>query len=269
MASVLAVGDALAGLIVAGVALVLAVADLTRFPLLRRLTVARATQTVVSPPVSRPGERPVTLIVTAAVDRPRDGLQRRLGTPLIALTLLSLALVTGCAAGRLAGAGSWIGIVQLVPTIVLLIALAGFLDQGLAEPAGDDRAPEAAVDLAQLLDADPPRNLEVAVVLAGGGAALGAGLRRWLDGRRARGLRPQDVAILHLEAWPAAGGDLLWWRRDGVVLAAALHPQLRDGGDGRIRRAPRTRRARALRPRRDGRRRGPLGRLAGDRGRRR
>ncbi len=227
VASVLAVGDALAGLIVAGVALVLAVADVTRFPLLRRLTVARATQTVVSPPVAGPGDRAVTLIVTAAVDRPRQGLQRRLGAPLIALSLVSLALVAGCAAGRLAGAGSWIGFVQLVPTIALLIALAGFLDQGLADPAVDDRAPETAVELVRVLDADPPRNLEVAVVLAGAGSALGAGLRRWLDGRRAREMRPQDVAILHLEAWPAAGGDILWWRRDGIVLAAALHPQLR------------------------------------------
>ncbi|HEY5144051.1 MAG TPA: hypothetical protein VII98_11165 [Solirubrobacteraceae bacterium] len=227
VASVLAVGDAAAGLLVAAAALVLAVADVTRHPLLRRLTVARATQTVVSPPIARPGERPVTLIVTAAVDRPRQGLQRRLGAPLIALSFLSLALVAGCAAGRLAGAGRWIGVVQLVPTVVLLVALTGFLDQGLADPAADDRAPEAAVDLARALDADPPRNLEVAVVLAGAGAALGAGLRRWLDSRRARGLRAQDVAILHLEAWPAAGEDILWWRRDGIVLAAALHPQLR------------------------------------------
>ena len=227
VASVLAVGDALAGLILAGVALVLAVADVTRFPLLRRLTVARATQTVVSPPVVRPGERAVTLIVTAAVDRPRQGLQRRLGTPLIALSFVSLALVAGCAAGRLVGAGDWIGVVQLVPTIILLVALAGFLDQGLADPADDDRAPEAAVELARLLDDDPPDNLDVAVVLAGAGAALGAGLRRWLDGRRARGMRAQDVAILHLEAWPATGEDVLWWRRDGIVLAAALHPQLR------------------------------------------
>ncbi len=228
VASVVAVGDALAGLIVAGAALVLAAADLTRLPLLRRLTIARASQTVVSPPVPRPGERAVTLIVTAAVDRPRQGWQRRAGLPLIALALVSLALVTGCAAARLAGAGSWIGVVQLVPTIVLLVALAGFLDEGLADPARDDRAPEAAVELARLLDADPPRNLDVAVVLAGAGAALGAGLRRWLDGRRARGMNPLDVAILHLEAWPAAGEDVLWWRRDGIVLAAALHPQLRE-----------------------------------------
>ena len=227
VASVLAVGSALAGVIVAGVALVLAIGDLTRMPLLRRLTPARASQNVVSPPPPRPGARPVTLIVTAPVDRPRQGLERRLGLPLLALSIASLALVAGCAGVRLAGVGDgWIGAVQLVPTIVLLVAVAGFLDQGVAAPVGDDRAPQAAVELVHRLDAAPPRNLDVAVVLAGAGSAHAAGLRRWLDGRRRRGRRPQDVALLDLESWPPAGEGVVWWRRNGLVLAAALHPQL-------------------------------------------
>jgi hypothetical protein len=225
--SVLSVGSALTGLIIGGAALALAVADLTRVAPLRRLTIARATQNVVSPPLPHAGDPPVTLIVTAALDRPRAGLQRRLRVPLLAPSLASLALVAACAGARLAGAdGTALGVVQLVPTVALLVALAGFLDQGLAEPADDDRAPLAALELVRLLDADPPRNLDVAVVLAGAGATLAAGLRRWLTGRRARGMDPHDVALLHLEAWAPAGERIVWWRRDGVVLSAALHPQL-------------------------------------------
>ncbi len=231
VASVVSVDTPLAGLIVAAAALLLAIADVTRVPLLRRLTIARATQDVVSPPPRRDGERAVTLVITAPLDRLRRGLPYRLHVPLIALSLASLAVVAACAGARLADVdATWLSAVQLVPTIVLLVALVAFLDQGFAEPFPDDRATEAALALVRQLDADPPRHLDVAVVLAGAGSSHGAGLRAWLAGRRARGMRPSDVAIVDLQ--PHAGSEQVWWERDGVVFATGLHPQLRSAARG-------------------------------------
>ena len=100
LASVISVDAPLAGLIVAAVAFLLAVADVTRLPLLRRLTIARATQNVVSAPPGRDAQRPVTLVITAPLDRPRRGLAYRLRVPMIGLSLASLLVVAGCAGAR-------------------------------------------------------------------------------------------------------------------------------------------------------------------------
>ena len=225
VASVLSVGNPLPGLVVAARAAVLAAAELTGFPVLRRLTRARASQNVVSPPPSRPGERPVTLILTAATDRPRRGLATRLRLPLPVLTIAALVLIGACAGLRVAGIDDgWVGAAQVVPTLVALVALVTFLDQGVADVAERPPAAAAVLELARVLDAEPPRHLDVAVVLAGAGAAQAAGLRRWLDGRRRRGMLAAQVAIVHLEPT----GEPLWWERDGIALPSALHPQLRD-----------------------------------------
>src|SRR4051794_9142410 len=99
-ASVLSVDRPAAGLAVAAVALVLALAELGPFPLLRRLTFARATQNVLS--AAAAPAKPVTLILTAATDRPRAALLRRAGIPAEAVTVAALALVAACAAARVA-----------------------------------------------------------------------------------------------------------------------------------------------------------------------
>src|SRR5919202_831523 len=90
-----------------------AVAEQTPWPVLRRLTTfARATQNVVSP---APAAKPVTLVLVAAVDRPRDGIARRLGVPLAAVTVAALALVSPLVAIRAAldAGGPALGAVQL------------------------------------------------------------------------------------------------------------------------------------------------------------
>jgi len=71
--SVLSIAEPVAGLVLAGLALVAVLVELSPRPVLRRLTIARATQNVVSPPTERPGERPVTLVLTAATDLRRRG----------------------------------------------------------------------------------------------------------------------------------------------------------------------------------------------------
>ncbi len=230
LASVLSVGTPLTGLIVALTALLLALGDSTRLAPLRRLTPSRASQNVVSvaPEVSpRPA---VTLILTAAIDDRRSPPSDKLPQALIATNAALIVLIAGCAAIRLAGFDALaLAIVQLVPTLLLLGAILVFLSRNSADCLPDDSAVDAVLAIAKRLDAEPPQNLRVAVVLAGAGNAQAAGLRHWLRSRRRNGIRAADVAILAVE--PCAAGQPVWWERDGVVLAAALHPQLRRAAE--------------------------------------
>lgn len=224
--SILAIAEPVAGLALVGLALLAVLAELSPWPPLRRLTIARATQNVVSPPPQRAGERPVTLILTAAVDLPRRSWAARVPGGVPRWLVVALVLLVACAIARVAGIDAgWLGVVQLPPTLVLLGAIVALLDTAGAEPEGDDSAVRAALAALDVLDADPPARLDVALLLEGAGGARHAGLRRWLTDRRRRGLRARDVALLALEPCPA--GAAVWWERDGTVLPAALHPQLR------------------------------------------
>jgi hypothetical protein len=208
-ASVLSVDRPAAGLAVAAVALVLALAELGPLPLLRRLTFARATQNVLSaagPP------KPVTLILAAATDRPRAGLLRRAGIPAEVVTVAALALVAACAAARvvLDAGGTLLGAAQLVPTAVLVLAVGGLVDAAVAAPApADERAIEAVIATAAAHDAAPPRRLAVETVLAGAWPlGLHARLRR--DHRR-----PHQVVLAIVQPG------------DGPARYATRHPALR------------------------------------------
>jgi hypothetical protein len=225
-ASVVGVGTPVAGLSLAGAALLIALLDLLPAAPLRRIIPARATQNVVSAPAAGP-DVPVTLILTAAVDRARGGLVRRFPGGVLRWSLAALVLVLACCVVRaLETEAGWVGAVQLGPTLVLLGCLLALLDQAVAEPAArDDRGAVAAVlTVTAELDAAPPANLGVAVVLAGAGGAQAAGLRAWLRSRRRRGLTGADVALVHLE--PTPGDPPSYWARDGLVLSGRLHPQL-------------------------------------------
>src|SRR4051794_36603052 len=159
-ASVVSVDRPLAGLIVAGVALALAAAELGPLPLLRRLTYARATQNVLSAAAAGAPAKPVTLVLVAATDRPRAGLLHRAGIPPGPVTVPALALVAACAAARVAfdAGGTLLGAVQLVPTAALVLAVGGLVDAAVAAPApADEGAVEAVITAARRLDAAPAR----------------------------------------------------------------------------------------------------------------
>jgi hypothetical protein len=225
--SVLSVGSPPVGLAVTGAGLLVLLADLTPWAPVRRLTIARATQNVVSPPPARAGERPVTLVLTAATDLRRRGWAARLPGGVRRWALAALLAVLACALARLLGAdGPLLGVVQLPPTLVLLVAIVALLDSAGAAPQGDDSAVRAVLAVTDALDADPPRRLDVALVLAGAGGADHAGLRAWLRARRRRGLRPRQVAVVAIEPCPA--GPPVWWTADGLVVPARLHPQLQS-----------------------------------------
>lgn len=211
----------------------------------RRLTREHASQNVVSRAPSRPEETRVRLIVTANYDAGRTGLAYRswLRTPAARLRRLTgplspgwtawLAILMACliAVGvvRHGGTeGTPIGIVQLVPTAVLVLALALLLELAAAPfgPAAGDNATGTAVAIAlvRALDAAPPRRLDVELVLQGAGDAGMVGLRRHL---RARGgeLRRDDTVVLGIGA--TGGGCPRWWVSDGPLVPLRYHATLR------------------------------------------
>jgi hypothetical protein len=197
---VLSVDHPTVGLIVVGAALALSLAHgRGRLPLGR----ARATQDVVGPPAA---PREVTLVVVAAVDRPRTALLRRVPAPLAWLQT-ALALAAALAGVRVAGAEDvGIGGAQLVPAVVLLLALAGLLDAAV-EPAAE--ADSAATDGAIALAAAAPWT---EIVLVGAGEL---GLRARL---RADRRPPERTVLLWLEPAPKPA-----WRSTHPTLAAIAH----------------------------------------------
>jgi hypothetical protein len=209
-ASVVSVDHPVPGLVIAATAFVLALAELGPWPVLRRLTYARATQNVIAedPPPAAATVRaaasapapaaaarpPVTLILVAAVDGPRGGIAHRLRLPVRAITTAALGLVAALAAARVAfdASGTLVGAVQLVPTAALVLAVGGLADAAVAPPAsapGGTPPAEMAVAAARALGAIPRPHLGVEVVLAGA----------WPLGWRARRRRdrrgPQEVVV--------------------------------------------------------------------------
>ena len=226
IASVVAIRGALAGLLTALAALLLSLADETRFSPLRRLTPSRAGQNVVSRPSADPPPGGVYLVLTAAIDDRRPARSAGIARSLILANAIALALVAVCAAIRLAGFGGLLlDVAQLLPTLFLLAMILALLDRGTASPRSDTSACDAVLELVARLDAAPPENLAVAVVLAGGGDAHSVGLRHWLTTRRRRGMSPRETAMLAVES--CREGTPVWWKRDGTVIATGLHPQLR------------------------------------------
>ncbi len=126
------------------------VADLAGVHLLRRLTFERATQNVVSPD-PRGEDKRVRLILTAAIDAPRAGigergalariaarLRRALGGRLPSIhgfLVAALVALVACCAARLAldDVPRALGLVQLLPTVVVICALALLLDSAASQ----------------------------------------------------------------------------------------------------------------------------------------
>ena len=154
----------------------------------RRLTLERASQNVVARAHSHGPQQAATLIITAGYDAGRMGLAyrdplRTTGARLATLTgnrlpgwlgwlALVLGWLEGVALARLGGSsGTAISVAQLIPTVVLVLALAMLLDIGSADfgPAAGDNASGVAVAaaLARALAAAPPRHAAIELVLSG------------------------------------------------------------------------------------------------------
>ena len=197
--SLLATATAAAGLAVAVAgALVLA---LEAAGLVPPLFPRRATQDVMTDT----HEHGAALVVVAAYDAPKDRWQRVL-RPRWGLVACGAA-VAGAAGARVGGVDAlWLGAVQLVPTVALLLAFAAAVDTALAGFASDSGSGAAvALALYDELRRDPPRSLAPSLLLYGAGHA-------------ARRPRIEGVAL------ELAGGD-------GPPTWSAGHPQLRAAAE--------------------------------------
>jgi hypothetical protein len=241
--SLLATASAVAGLAVVAVALASTLLELTGRPSpVRLLSFRRATQNVVAPPPRARGGR-VRLIVVASYDAPRRGLAFRPGLrradaalrratrgwwpPPLTVMAAALALVTAACAVRVAGYDpAWLAVVQLVPTLALLLAVAMLADVTLSDPSPDASGASAvavALALVHALDRQPLAKLDVELVLAGSGDGPALGARGYVRNRRGR-WDPERVAVL--EVRPCGAGEPVLWVTDGPVLPLRLHPRL-------------------------------------------
>jgi hypothetical protein len=234
--------------VVAGVAALSLVVEASgRTGPLRMAFPRRATQHVLTVP--EPDG--VALLISAAYDVPRGGIVRsarlrRLEARLPARPLTWVAgcavVVAACAAARAAGVdGSWLGGVQLVPTLVLLGAVAAAVD-GLTSDwsTGDASGVAVALALHEELARRPPSALSPGLLLHGAGSPGPQALRAHLRGER---LEPREALVL--EIGPSGAGDPAWATRHSQVRAAArraaeaLHLPARRGlrtpaGTGRL-----------------------------------
>ncbi|HEX5618401.1 MAG TPA: hypothetical protein VFX51_08270 [Solirubrobacteraceae bacterium] len=196
--SLLSTASAVPGLVLA----VLGAATIVARPFPRR-----ATQNVLT---GLP-EHGVVLAIAAGYDVPRRGLvsQRLLRSP---GPLVCAALVVAATAARVAGSEpGWLGAVQLVPTIALMIVVAAAIDVALSGWADSDGAAAAvALTVFDELSRETPRALRPALLLVGAADARPRAAARQL---RREGLNAERVMLLQL-----VDEEPFW---------ATRHPQIR------------------------------------------
>jgi hypothetical protein len=242
-----AIGEPVAGLAIAALGALSVLVDVAgRAGPLRLLLPKRATQVVLVPAdegrAGAAGERrpdpgaegraagsagaAVDLLVVARTDVPRRGLAARLARVAGGLWWLAVCAVAvaGAAGARVAGAdGLILGIAQLVPTVVLLLAVGLALDAAVA-PVGDGREEDEAVAAALALHDDlvrePPAGAAAGLLLAGPDA-LRAHLRR-------ERLDPGRTALLHVRAGDVRSRHPQWL----AAAATAGMPARRRGPRG-------------------------------------
>ena len=213
--------------------------ELTGYSPGRRLTLEHASQNVVSRPADT-NAKPVRLIITANYDAPRTGLAyrdlpRALASPgrkalapgWLAWLTIGIVWLLVVAILRLEGhRSSAIGVVQLIPTVGLVLAFAALIDIATAGygPGTNDNASGVAVALAitRALDAAPPANLAVELVLQG---AVDHGLTAYLIAHKPD-LRPTNTVTLGIA--PAGAGRPRWWQSDGRLVPLRYFSRLRQ-----------------------------------------
>lgn len=175
----------------------------TRWYLLRRLFFRRASQNVVARGTRR--DAPERVILTAHYDAARTGaiydrkrlkrgakLQRRLPFALGPYRILFWGVFPPLLAAlglRMAGIeGIGVSLAHALPTILLIIALPFLLDISLSDvvPGANDNASGVAtvISLAEILEEEPPRNVDVWVVLPGAEECLMEGMRSFVRQNR-------------------------------------------------------------------------------------
>jgi hypothetical protein len=199
-------------------------------PVVRRLLGRRASQNVVS---WGDRERPGQIVLAAHYDAGRGGLAlgRRLLRPLGAQPLLWAQLaVLGCCLVRLAGPDPLaLSVVQFVPTVVLIVAVALLLDIALASTRGGENDNASGVALALLLaerfGAGRLEHFEVHLLFTGAQKAMAAGMRSFLERHRTE-LGQQSTVFINLDQ--VGSGSVRCARREGPLITVKAHVQLME-----------------------------------------
>lgn len=210
----------------------------TRLYLLRTLFFRRASQNVVSPG-ARP-DAPARLILSAHYDAARTGLvfgprstraakrlserARVLLGPIRLIFWVGVAPLLAISAARLAGVDAdWLGLVQLLPSIVALISIVLLVDialSGVVPGAYDNASGVAAVlSVVQALDDGPPRNLDLWVVLPGAEECNCEGMARWVAANR-RELDPHTTFFVNVDS--VSFGDPHYLVSEGAIVSYNL-----------------------------------------------
>jgi Peptidase family M28 len=209
-------------------------------PTLRRLLGRRASQNVVS---WGDRDKPGVLILVAHYDAGRGGialgqkaearraafgdLVRRPIGPLEPILWAELAVLVCCVLRLASLSGFLLTVVQFVPTVLLIVAVALLLDIALSPTkAGEnDNATGVALALrlAERFGGGRLDHFDVHVLLTGGQKAVAAGSRSFLR-RHKREVRREQTVILNLDA--VGSGTVRYTSREGPLFAIKSHPQL-------------------------------------------
>jgi hypothetical protein len=209
-------------------------------PTLRRLLGRRASQNVVS---WGDRDKPGLLLLVAHYDAGRGGialgqkaesrraafgnLVRRTIGPLEPLLWAEVAVLVCCVLRLATLSGFVLTVVQFIPTVLLIVAVALLLDIALAPTkAGEnDNATGAALALrlAERFGGGKLEHFDVHVLLTGGQKAIAAGSRSFVK-RHKRDLGRERTVILNLDA--VGSGTVRYTSREGPFVAIKSHPQL-------------------------------------------
>jgi peptidase M28-like protein len=230
----------------------------TRLYLIRQFFFRRASQNVVSPGTNP--SAPARLILSAHYDAAKTGLvfgprstraakrfsetARLLLGPLRLVFWAGIVPLLAVSAARLGGVdATWLSILQLIPTTVLLVTLALLVDialSGVVPGAYDNASGVAAVlSIAQQLDDERPRNLDVWVVLPGAEECNCEGMARWVSAHRNE-LDRETTFFVNLDSvsygdphYLVSEGALVSYRLDArmIELCEAIATADREDGD--------------------------------------
>ena len=214
----------------------------TRLYLIRALFFRRASQNVVSPG-SNPSA-PARLILCAHYDAAKTGLAfgprtvrllRRLPEGARVLlgpirivfwgAIVPLLAVSGA---RLAGVDAeWLGLVQLLPSVVLLIAITLLVDIALSDvvPGACDNGSGVATvfSVAGALDREPPANLDIWVLLPGAEECICEGMRAYLRAHRTE-LDPESTFLVNVDT--VGFGSPRYEISEGLILSQPMDRRL-------------------------------------------
>jgi acetylornithine deacetylase/succinyl-diaminopimelate desuccinylase-like protein len=150
--------------------------------------------------------------------------------PLAPLRILfwSLALLLPLLGARMAGLDSnAVSVIQLIPTLVLLLGIFALVEIEVSDvvPGANDNASgvAAAISLAAALDAEPPRNLDVWVLLDGGEECQQEGMRAFVR-RHRKEVDRANTFFIAIDS--VGGGEVRFETSAGWLVSYAMDRRL-------------------------------------------